>query len=83
MLDEGRNACCLSGSDKRTNFFELIVGKSDGDLGGRHTKDHTIYRGGQKLNLALSTMTLGSVLVPVMRPNVEELMLLSGFEKFV
>jgi len=41
MLDEGRNACCLSGCDKRANFFKLIVLKRDGDLGGRHTKNHT------------------------------------------
>jgi hypothetical protein len=34
------------------------------------------------LKRALSTMILGSVLVPVMLPKFRELILVSGFEKF-
>ena len=36
----------------------------------------------QKVSLPLNTTTRGSVLVPLIRPNVLELMLVSGFEKF-
>ncbi len=42
MFHECGDICRLAGIDKRTNSFHLIVFKSNGDLGGRHTKNHTM-----------------------------------------
>jgi len=45
MLDKTRHAGCLAGCNERANFFDLAVLKGDGDLGGRHTNDHTMQNG--------------------------------------
>ena len=42
MLHEGGNVRGPSSGDERPDLFNLIVLKRDGDLGCRHTKNHTI-----------------------------------------